>query len=132
MVLPMSNWAPVLVVDVVGAEVAGEPLGGAVPLLPLCAQPANPNTATAAPATRYVRMWLAPDVADAVGHPELAPAGPDDRVAVLEEHRLVGAIDRDVVNDVVGDHRMARSLHRYRPARPERVDGVPGPDHYQR
>jgi hypothetical protein len=49
-VFPMSNWAPVLVVDGAGVEEAGEPVDGTV-LLFFEPQPAIPNTAIAESAT---------------------------------------------------------------------------------
>src|ERR1700759_1933560 len=45
-VFPMSNWAPVLVVDGAGVDEVGEPLEGTV-LLFFGPQPARPNTAIA-------------------------------------------------------------------------------------
>src|SRR6185437_1141701 len=133
----MSNCAPVLLVDGAGDDV---PLDGTVPWL-FCPQPAIPNTAATARVRPVItarlrellaRKRLTPHVTDAIGHAQFAPAVPDDRVAVLEEDRLVGAVDGDVVNDVVRDHRVARAHHRYRPAGPQRIDGVPGAVDQQR
>src|SRR6202034_536906 len=73
-----------------------------------------------------------PDVTDAVDHAEFATAIPHERLAAFVEHRLVRAVNGDVVDDVVGDHGVARAHHRHRPPRPERIDGVAGAVDQQR
>src|SRR5947209_10966873 len=135
----MSNWAPVLLVVGADFEEVGEPLEGTAPWL-LCPQPAAPNTATAVSAraagTRsrelLVRTRLTPHMTDAIDHAQFATAVPDERLAVLVEDRLVGAVDGDVVDDVVGNDGVTRAHHGHGPAGSQRVDGVAGAVDQQR
>src|ERR1700682_130514 len=142
MVLPTSTLAPDVPAVAVGVLVSllAEP------------QPASPTTAavrTTAPtpptslgaSTRMVprflvnrsrRRWLCGCPIDSVGHAQFTPAVPHKWLAVVIEHRLVVAIDGDVVDDVVGDHEVRGTLHCHAPARAHRGDVVPGAHDKQR
>src|SRR4029079_9413047 len=90
------------------------------------------SAATAPPPSTRRRYTLGGYPVDAVCHPEFAAAVPHDGWAVLVEHRLVVAVHRDVVDDVVGHDHVRGALHGDRPAGSERGDLIAGPDHDQR
>src|ERR1700742_3551112 len=95
MVLPISTAAPDEPAVAVGALVSllSEP------------QPASPtaHTATAAQAMAEAIRMSGGYPIDAIGHPQFTTAVPHHRIAALVEHRLVGSVHDDVVDDVVGD-----------------------------
>src|SRR4051812_46332213 len=128
MVLPISTWPP------------SEPNVAVGVLLSLLSapQPARPMAATAAVTAIKTRVRMVPrfrwvrkqrgrsrgNAVDPVRHAQLSSAIPDHRVAVLIEDGLVGAVNSDVVDHVVGHNGVRRALHRHGPAGAERVDGV--------
>src|SRR6185312_3825801 len=59
-----------------------------------------------------------------VDHAQLAAAVPEDRVATVEEHGLVVAVDGDVVADAVRDHGVGRAHDGHRPAVSLRGDHI--------
>src|SRR6476620_5945060 len=118
MVLPISTCAPDVPAVTVGVLVSllSEPQAATPSVAAAMAQQAR---------TRAERMSGRYPV-DAVDHAQFAAAVPHHRIAALVEDRLVAAVDDDVVDDVVGDHDVGRTLYGYREAAAQCVDSVAG------
>src|SRR4051812_48633658 len=69
---------------------------------------------------------------DAVHHAQFAAPVDERRVAVVVDHGLVVAVHGDVVDDVVGDDDVRRTLQCHAPAGALGVDGVAGAGDVQR
>src|SRR5690242_20993999 len=118
MVLPISTCAPDEPAVAVGVLVwlLSEP------------QPASPSAkAATAPQAMRLRVRISGRYPiDAVGHTQFTAAVPHGRLAVFVEHGLVVSVDENIVDDVVGDHHVRRTLHGDRPAAAQRVNRVAG------